>query len=93
MIFGSVFLHGKSVRKDGSFDSMWTKEVTEIKESLLPHHINNLSYTASGYGSKIPTRYMIKFNGRWRRVYARCYSNAATCYITAPKGEEITVQL
>ena len=28
-----------------------------------------LSYTASGYGSKIPTGYMVKVRGRLRRVY------------------------
>ena len=37
--------------------------------------------TASGYGSKLPTSHMLRVNNRWRRVYAICYSNAATLYI------------
>ena len=37
--------------------------------------------SVSGYGSKLPTSYMIKFRNRWRRVYAICWSNCATHYI------------
>ena len=40
-----------------------------------------LSYTASGYGRKIPTRYMVQLNGRWRRVYCCIFSNVGTCYV------------
>lgn len=40
-----------------------------------------LSYTASGYGSKIPTRYMVKHNNRMKRVYCALYGNSGTCYI------------
>jgi hypothetical protein len=39
--------------------------------------------TASGYGRKIPMRYMVQLAGdtRWRRVYAMCYGNAASVYV------------
>jgi hypothetical protein len=50
----------------------------------------NLSYTRTGYGNKIPTRYMINFEGRNYRVYCRVYSNSGTCYIVR-KGEEIVI--
>ena len=53
----------------------------DVKESVLPWQARGLSYTASGYGAKIPTRYMVKYNGRWRRVYAACHGNASTCYL------------
>ena len=43
---------------------------------------------ASGYGSKIPTRYMVKYESgrkyeksRWRRVYMMQYGNAGSAYI------------
>lgn len=36
---------------------------------------------AHGYGSKIPTRYMIKWHGRMRRVYVVCWSNSGTAYV------------
>jgi len=36
----------------------------------------------TGYGGKIPTRYRVVCgDGRVRRVYAMCYSNAASFYI------------
>ena len=40
---------------------------------------------ADGYGSKITTDLVLKFRGvdtRERRVYATCYSNAASHFIT-----------
>lgn len=36
---------------------------------------------ADGYGSKIPSGWLIKVAGRWRRVYSVCWSNSATNYI------------
>ena len=45
-----------------------------------------LSYTASGYGRRIPTVYQVHVNGRWRRVYCCIYSNIGTCYV----GKRIT---
>lgn len=44
------------------------------------------SPSRTGYGSKLPTEYMVHFNGRWRRVYAICFSNVSTFYI--PDGKE-----
>ena len=35
----------------------------------------------SGYGSKIPTEHMVKFGKRTYRVYAICWSNAASFYV------------
>ncbi len=42
----------------------------------------------SGYGKKVPTRYMVKYNSgkkyeasRWRRVYIMQYGNAGSAYI------------
>jgi hypothetical protein len=53
----------------------------EWKESPLWWHERGLSYTASGYGRRIPSRYMVRHNGRWRRVYVCQYGNAGTAYI------------
>lgn len=41
---------------------------------------------AQGYGRKIALDHAVYFDGRWRRVYAACYSNAGTAYI-AVKGK------
>lgn len=35
----------------------------------------------TGYGGKIPTRYLVQWRNRWRRVYVACWSNAGTAYI------------
>ena len=47
----------------------------------------------TGYGSKIPTEHMVHYNGRWRRVYAICYSNVATLYILASDNSKLIVNL
>lgn len=49
--------------------------------------------TASGYGSKLPTRHMVHYQGRWRRVYAICYSNCATLYIRGRDNSKLIVDL
>ena len=53
----------------------------EIKEKPLPLHLFSTGFTASGYGSRIPTSYMVKVNNKWRRVYCRIYSNSGTLFI------------
>ena len=67
-------------RPDGTRDSFATIDV-DIKEKPLDWQTRGLSYTATGYGRKIPTRYMVKFNDKWRRVYCCIISNIGTCYI------------
>lgn len=54
---------------------------------------HGLSYTASGYGNKIPTSKMVRvFDNRWRRVYVCIHSNIGTTYIV-DKGENVIVEL
>jgi hypothetical protein len=59
----------------------------EHKAAPLWWHKQGLSFTASGYGRKIPTVHMVKLPGspRWRRVYCCIYSNAGTCYVAQGK--------
>jgi hypothetical protein len=64
----------------------------EAKEVPLWWQEKGLSYTATGYGRKIPTRYMVRVRGLWRRVYACQISNAGTCYIGKPGAWEYIVQ-
>ena len=52
-----------------------------VRESLMAHHLAGLTWTASGYGARIPSRYMVHINGKWRRVYCRIYSNIGTMFI------------
>ena len=52
-----------------------------VKRAPMPHHERGLSFTASGYGERIPTMTMVWHEGCWRRVYCRIFSNIGTCYI------------
>lgn len=49
-----------------------------------------LTKTASGYGTKIPTSYMLDYQGKRRRIYVDQYSNAGHTYIIV-SGEKVTV--
>lgn len=65
----------------------------EHRDSPLWWQTKGLSYTASGYGRKIPTQHMVKLLGssRWRRVYCCIHSNIGTCYVTANHGRDWVV--
>ena len=63
----------------------------DTKYKPMWHHEQGFPYTATGYGTKLPTRWMIYFQGIWRRVYAICISNVATTYILV-KGEKVIVR-
>lgn len=59
---------------------MWPLPMAEA-ERLLEWQRHGLSYTATGYGTKIPTTKVIKWSdGKVRRVYCDVYSNAGSCY-------------
>lgn len=53
----------------------------DIKFKPLALHKLGLQQTASGYGSKLVTPYLASVAGRFRRVYAICYSNVASYYV------------
>lgn len=88
-----AYLHSKHFRPDGGTDTFHTFSVP-AKVKLLRWQEKGLSYTATGYGKRIPTQHMVQLNGKWRRVYCCQYSNAGTCYIgnwIVGRGAEITV--
>lgn len=49
--------------------------------------------TTIGYGSRIPTPYMVKWEGKWRRVYVANYGNSGTAYIGKPGAWIATVSI
>jgi len=67
--------------RDKDFKKVLSQSKVQAKESLLWWQKRGLMYTSTGYGRKIPTRYMVKYNNRWMRVYCCIYSNIGTCYI------------
>lgn len=52
--------------------------VSEVKITKAP-----FNRSISGYGSKVPTQYMVRHatSKRWHRVYMIQYSNAGSAYI------------
>ena len=76
----TAYIHTKHERPNGTYDCLATIAV-DHRINPMRHHEAGLSWTASGYGKRIPTQHMVKFNGRWRRVYCCVYSNIGTLYI------------
>ena len=68
-------------------------ESVPVKIEPMPHHKRGLSWTATGYGVRIPTEYMVKVNNRWRRVYCRIFSNIGTLYIGKSAKDGIIVDI
>lgn len=57
--------------------------VTSKKQTKAPHNRSR-----SGYGSKLPTSWMIQLDSkRWRRVYVICFSNSGSAYIITKSGK------
>ena len=63
------------------------------KIAIMPWQAAGLTWTATGYGARIPSRYMVQWDGRWRRVYVACYGNAGTAYIGKPGAWLATVDI
>lgn len=70
----------KAELKHGLLDSEQARLIYEPVE-LFERDAPASGQTASGYGRKIPTRWMIRWGNRNYRVYAVCYSNVASYYI------------
>lgn len=70
-------------------------EGVPVERRPLAWQLQGLQFTASGYGSRIPTEYCVKWRGHWRRVYCRIYSNVGTLYIRTSEAESgrIVVQI
>jgi hypothetical protein len=47
----------------------------------MAHHKLGLTYTASGYGRKIPSPYKVMIGKRFHRLYTCIFSNIGTCYV------------
>jgi hypothetical protein len=58
---------------------------TPAERRPLWWHLAGKTYTASGYGKRIPTEHVVRLEGRWRRVYCCIFSNAGTCYVEGPR--------
>lgn len=50
-----------------------------------PELVEDVKVTPSrfhhGYGAKVPTRYLVRYAGRWRRVYVMIYGSGGSPYV------------
>lgn len=56
-------------------------EPYELVDRPLAWQLAGRTWTATGYGAKIPSSHMVKIGARLYRVYVTCYSNAGTAWI------------
>lgn len=57
-------------------------EPYEIIDAPLWWHEKGLSQTRSGYGTKLTSRRKVRLpDGRTRRIYVTCFSNAGTAWV------------
>ena len=64
-------------------------EATVIREEFKGHPWSGR--TQMGYGTRIPTDYMVIIGKRKYRVYCCCYSNSGTCYIDTKDHKFVVV--
>jgi hypothetical protein len=62
-------------------------EAVEVKTTTAPPN-----RSATGYGNRVPTQYMVRYNNRWMRVYCVIFSNIGTLYI-GPTKDKLIVQI
>ena len=62
----------------------------DLVHKPLPWQLACRTQTASGYGKKLTSEWVISFNKRLYRVYATCYSNAASHWFRT-KGRTVFV--
>jgi len=62
-----------------------------IEDRPLPWQERGLTYTASGYGKKIPSSRVVRLpNGQTRRIYVTIFSNSGTAWINVA-GETFVI--
>ena len=87
-----AYLHfGGAATVDPKGPRLTLKVPTKLNH--LPWQEMGLSYTKSGYGSKIPSQHMVLLHGRWRRVYIACWGNSGSAYIGNANAWLATVDL
>jgi hypothetical protein len=69
----------------------WPKDGTSFEATLRTTDYGKLSWPKSGFSIKVPTPYLVKINGRWRRIYVCQIGNAGTAYIGKPGKWEYIV--
>jgi hypothetical protein len=78
------------INTSGSSPCIYADPASDLHTDPLPWQLAGRSFTATGYGSRIPTTYKLNLAGKLYRVYATCYGNAASTWIMI-KGNKIII--
>ena len=62
-------------------DGVLNFEDLQAEQHLLDWQVAGLQKTATGYGTKIPTSWKVRYLGKLRRIYQDVYSNSGVSYI------------
>lgn len=62
-------------------DGVLNFEDLQAEQHLLDWQVTGLQKTATGYGTKIPTSWKVRYLGKLRRIYQDVYSNSGVSYI------------
>lgn len=87
-----AFIQTASTRPDGTREAFLTQRV-DYRHAPMWHQREGLTWNASGYGARIPTEHMVRYDGRWRRVYCYRYSNIGTLFIGRSIRDGLIVNL
>jgi hypothetical protein len=74
------------------FDLSGTLDRKEEPEEITAYHkpLDKPKTTASGYGKKLPTPWVIYRNNRKQRVYCDIYSNIGNSYVII-NGQKVSI--
>lgn len=62
-------------------DGVLNFEDLQAEQHLLDWQVAGLQKTNTGYGTKIPTSWKVRYSGKLRRIYQDVYSNSGVSYI------------
>jgi hypothetical protein len=72
------------------YPRLFVVDRADLISAPLQWQAQGLQQTATGYGAKLTTIYLIQYEGRRYRIYATCYGNASSSWFTA-KGTRIYI--
>ena len=79
----------EKLNEAGQITTLYVDESDYIKKPLW-YHLRGLMQTSTGYGRKLTTDRMVKYNNRLHRIYVSQHSNSGTAYILV-KGNWIFI--
>jgi hypothetical protein len=84
------------IDRAGTLPRIWVNDkAVDLVNRPLWFHLRGLAETATGYGARLRTSHMIRWQGRrkgivLRRVYCTIWGNAGSCWVVLD-GEKVWI--